>query len=203
MLTWIGNVITGRFRHWNNTNNAQFTKLWERCAHLSPAMQIVFEEFLLASLSLVDLLLGPDKGRARLLRIDSLNVAQEQFVRLHCVQIAFVAGQYAALNKSMRSYIEDALKAVTASDAASLEIFRSQAEMPINLNQSVPALWKYVVMITDSPVEQQDEVSLLTSYPYTVLFGEIVAIAYRKAQARLRLLDSTDSDDRHMESGAP
>ena len=67
VFTYIGNVVTGRFAHWNDANNQTIAEMWERSQEFPEHVRIPFQDFIVCCTSLMDVLLGPDKGRQRLI----------------------------------------------------------------------------------------------------------------------------------------
>lgn len=92
MITWLSNVVTGRFKHWNEANTSYVTELVERAKAFPPAIAPLFVQFTAASHAVIDSLLGPDKGRKRIIKIDPLRIKPEQFQALHHLNLwTFVA----------------------------------------------------------------------------------------------------------------
>jgi hypothetical protein len=87
MITWFSNVISGRFRHWNDTNNAYVSALVERAQQFPPAIEPLFIQLTAASYVVVDSLVGPDQGRKRIIKKDSKQITAEQFRSLHHLNI--------------------------------------------------------------------------------------------------------------------
>lgn len=92
MITWLSNVFTGRFRHWNEANNSYVSALVERAKQFPPAIEPLFTELTAASYVVVDSLVGPDKGSKRIIKKDPKDITAEQFRSLHNLNIwTFVA----------------------------------------------------------------------------------------------------------------
>ena len=98
MIRYISNVLSGRFRHWNDANNPHVSVLFERAKALPSSLQPLFAGFTVASHCLVIELLGPSKGNKRIIKIDPKDVTSEQFRSLHHLNIWTFAGMFVQQN---------------------------------------------------------------------------------------------------------
>lgn len=87
MITWLSNVITGRFQHWNEANNTYISVLYARTKQFPPAIEPLLFHFIVGSLVLVEWLVGPDKGRKRIIKKDANTISAQQFQSLHNLNI--------------------------------------------------------------------------------------------------------------------
>lgn len=102
MITWISNVVTGRYQHWNDTNNTYISFLLERSKEFPPAIEPLFTQFTLSSYTVVDFLVGPDKGSKRIIKIDPKTITSEQFRLLHNLNIWTFVALFGRQNPQLR-----------------------------------------------------------------------------------------------------
>ena len=105
MITWLSNVVTGRFRHWNDANNTHISALFERSKEFPPAIESLLTQFTIASYIVVDSLFGPDKGNKRIIKIDSKNITAEQFRSLHNLNIWTFVALFGLQNPQIRDSV--------------------------------------------------------------------------------------------------
>lgn len=92
MLTWPYCLITGRLQHWVKENNSYVAILEEFAKTYPPAIEKLFLNFTASSYIVVNLLVGPESGRKRIIKKDVLEITGEQFEAIHTLIIwAFVA----------------------------------------------------------------------------------------------------------------
>ena len=92
MINWISNVLSGRYRHWNDENNTYVNDLVERAKQFPPAIKPLFTNFTMASYGVVESLIGPDQGRHKIIKKDSKKINGQQFQSLHHLNIwAFIS----------------------------------------------------------------------------------------------------------------
>ena len=92
MITWLSNILSGRYRHWNKANNIYLNTLVARAKQFPPAIAPLFFQFTAASSIVVDLLVGPDQGSKKIIKKDPKEITAEQFWSLHHLNIwTFVA----------------------------------------------------------------------------------------------------------------
>lgn len=170
---WLKNVVSGRYRHWNEAQNRTFTGLWEAASALPPPASEMLQAFLVSSLSLCDRLLGPDSPDP-LLRVDVRDLAATEFRRLHAAQTGAMAGTYAAINPHLRSTLRDGLSAVFPADPTAGRLFEAAAgETPPNLASLGPVVWAECLSITSA-----SDRPLGGSYEYPMLFGTMAARSF-------------------------
>lgn len=184
MLRWLSNVVSGRIRHWNDTNNSVVTVLWQRCGGLSAEGQAVYKEIIASSASLADRLLGPDRGSNRLLSVDPKAVSKSEFARLHNIQVAAMAGMFAAINPFLRDSLQAALSTLTAHDPEATDIFREYASATPDLKSAGPALWSRLVALTHAPTHS----GAMFAYAYTMTLGAVATAAFEAARTALSTL---------------
>ncbi len=114
-LRWIRNVLSGRYRDWNDVHNQTFTEIWEQASALPPPGREILTDLLVSSLSICERLVGPDAPNP-LLKVDFRHLNIDQFRRLHAAQTAAMAGTYAAINPQFRRSIEQGLSALFPSE---------------------------------------------------------------------------------------
>jgi hypothetical protein len=182
MIRWLSNVLRGRYRHWNDANHRNFAVIWQRAELLSQQNRSVFQEFLVSSLTLVDLLLGPDKGHDRLLHRDPLSISPEQFVRLHYIHLAGMAGLFAAVNPNLQESLKAGVQLLANNDKGAVSLFEEFACGLADLITAGPNLWCHITTSVGGEVSAAPTVD---AYPYTVVFGAAAADAYRAARNKL------------------
>jgi len=110
IFTYFGNVVTGRIAHWNDTNKQIVTDLWERAEQFPEPAKLIFLKFIGSSMYLVEELLGPHKGRKRLIRKDLRRVSRRQFADLYAILLESHVGMYLHVNRPSLSDLSEYLK---------------------------------------------------------------------------------------------
>jgi hypothetical protein len=87
MITMLSNVLTGRFRYWNENCNKYFAILYGRADHFPPAISPLFKRCTAASYELIDVLVGPDHGKKRIFDIDPKDISMNQYKEMthYCI----------------------------------------------------------------------------------------------------------------------
>lgn len=151
LLSYIGNVVTGRIAHWNSANNQVTTRFWNRAEQFPKYLQIPVKAFVACSSSLVDVLLGPDQGSNRLLAKDPLEITASQFTEIHTVVIESLAGVFLQMNPSFAPSVAAALTEVTGRNPIDSRAFRliGQLSEP-DVWATGKAVWEELVSISGS-----------------------------------------------------
>ncbi len=113
ILAYIGNVVTGRFAHWNTANNQLIADLWERSNQFPEPIKAPFQDFIVSCSSLTSVLLGPDEGRQRMIEKDPLQVTRQQFARIHAILLESLVGMFLQLHPSLSEPFKGALTILT------------------------------------------------------------------------------------------
>ena len=170
VFTYVGNVITGRLAHWNDANNRSIADLWERCAEFPDGLRIPLQNFVVSSASLMDALLGPHKGRDRLIKKDPLRITQRQFTQMHELILESLAGMFAQINPSLSESFKRAIAVLTGRSPNDLRIFQHiQGMEQLNLYAVGSAVWKEIVSIAESP----QGTTISDTWQFAMLLGAI------------------------------
>jgi hypothetical protein len=182
ILTYIGNVVTGRFAHWNSANNDTIVDLWERCNEFPEAIKIAFQEFIASSSSLMDVLLGPDRGRKRLVNKDPLRITRKQFARMHAVILECLAGVFIKLNPYCSESFKGALAILTGRNPDRSRIIQliDGMDKP-DLMTIGCAAWEKIIAIAESP----QDTDALGAYPFAALLGSLGARSFKEINNKL------------------
>lgn len=186
MLKWIGNVVSGRYAHWNAANNDQFMVLMERAESLGQPCCTVIRKCLLTSYTLVDYLLGPDKGKDRFLDIDLLSVGSHQFLQLHQIQLAGMAGLFSGINPSHRLALLEGLGLVTGGDPVATAVFEELYREFSDLQSAGRKLWNLMSGVIGKNVSVLRLPAELGWYPYALFFGKVASLSFEEIRNKLR-----------------
>ena len=169
-FTYIGNVITGRFAHWNDANNQTIAEMWERSEQFPEHIKIPIQDFIVCCTSLMDVLLGPDKGRQRLIRKDPLRITRQQFARIHAIMLEAWSGIFLQANPSSSDSFKGALAILTGRNPDQSRIFQltEETDEP-DLMAIGCAVWEEVVAIAES----SQGTTAIDAYPFTALLGSL------------------------------
>lgn len=190
MFKWIGNVLSGRYAHWNATNNAVVKELWERSERFPDELrQLIFRDFVTSSLLVVEYLLSPDKATevlgidgGRLIRQDPLQMGREQFWQLHGLLLQCMAGLFIKLNPWLAEAIKDGLATLTRVSPEDSEIMRFIESLEqFDLAPVGPEVWRRIVEIVGS----DQGVTALEAYPFTMLLGGVLTDSFREIRRRI------------------
>ncbi len=182
ILTYVGNVVTGRVAHWNDANNQTIADLWERTNDFPDPLKISFRAFIVASSSLMDVLLSPDKGRKRLIKRDPLRIARQQFARMHAVILECLAGMFIQLNPSFSESCKGALAILTGRDPDRSRIIQLIEGMDqLDVMATGCAAWEEIIMIAESP----QGTTAVDAYPFATLLGALGVESVKEIKTKL------------------
>lgn len=83
MLRYLRNVATGRYRHWNTEHVPLVQMLRQRAGELPSYERAVLLSVMVASVLVVDQLLGPDAGRGKVMRADARRLTSREFFHIY------------------------------------------------------------------------------------------------------------------------
>jgi hypothetical protein len=193
MLQWLGNVVRGRYAHWNDANILQVNILLGKAAALPQIGRIVIRECLLTSNSLVNCLLGPDQGKNRFLDIDLLSVGSNQFLQLHRIQIAGMAGLFAGINPAYRLALLEGLGFVTGGDPVATAVFEELSLESPDLQSAGRKLWDLVSGVIGKNLSALHLPAQLGWFPYTSLFGKVASLSFEEITNELSMMSPPET----------
>lgn len=173
-FTFVGNVVRGRFAHWNDTNNRALTELWERSQRLPDETRIPFQTFLGWLASVMDYLLGPNKGADRFIKKDPLQVTREQFTRMHTLILEYLVGMFLQANPSFSNRMTEALAVLTGRNPAQSRLFQLIAGMKKpDMMAAGFVIWEELVSIAGAT----QETNPLHASVFAAFFGKVAVSA--------------------------
>lgn len=182
VFTYIGNVITGRFAHWNDANNNTIAEMWERSEQFPEHIKIPFQDFIVCCTSLMDVLLGPDKGRQRLIRTDLLKVTRQQFARIHAIMLEAFSGMFLQVNPSFSDSFKGTLAILTGRNPDQSRIIQLTEDTDEPDVMAIgSAVWEEVVAIAES----SQGTTALDAYPFATLLGSLAAQSFKDVRNKL------------------
>lgn len=182
IFTYIGNVVTRRFAHWKDANNQTIAELWERASRFPEPIKIPFQDFIVSCTSLMDALLGPHKGRQRLIKKDSLRITRQQFARMHAVMLESLAGMFLQLNPSFSESFKGALAILTGQNPDQSRIIQLTEAMDEPDVMAIGcAAWEEIIMIAESV----QGTTALDAYPFVKLLGTLGVESFKQIRAKL------------------
>ncbi len=182
IFTYIGNVVTRRFVHWNDANNQTIAELWERSNRFPEPIKILFQDFIVSCTSLMEVLLGPDKGRQRLIKKDPLRITRQQFARLHAIVLESLAGMFLQLNPSFSESFKRALAILTGGNPDQSRIIQLTEAMDEPDVMAIGcAAWEEIIMAAES----SQGTTALDAYPFATLLGSIGVQSFKEIKGKL------------------
>jgi hypothetical protein len=140
----------------------------------------MLREFLIASLSLCNQLLGPDTSDP-LLRVDIRHLNAGHFRSLHAVQTAAIAGVYAAINPRLRDSLAHGLREIFQADDSADRLFAEVAsQVPPDLVTVAPIVWARCVEITNAPHRPVEG-----PYSYAMFLGSVAGGSFADLKTKL------------------
>ena len=140
----------------------------------------MLREFLVSSLSLCDRLLSPDSSDP-LLKVEILSLDSDDFRALHALQVATLAGLFAAINPRFLEDLERGLLTVFPSEPAPGRVFRQVAsESPPDLASVAAVVWTELLTITEAPDRPVEG-----PYAYAMFLGAVAERAFAEIRAQL------------------
>lgn len=175
LFSYLYNVVTGQYAHWNDTNNQIVSSLWERVESLDPPQETIYRHFVIGAALCVDYLLNPDKGEDRVLNVNPREVDFDQFRELYTLLLSSMARTYEALNPSLSSIIRDGYKQVTGTqlEGGPMPLSRDEDGDP-DLSHVATEIWGSVVEVSGS--DQGD--TMLEAYPFITLYLTVLSDAF-------------------------
>ncbi len=175
MLNRVINILNGRILHWGNTNNVYIKLLIERAKHFPPKTEILLTQFSLASYLMSEELLGPDKGKNRIIKKDSKKVTAEQFKSLHNLHIWSFIALFCLQNSRYRKNILEVGKEFIDINKNEIEMIRlilSFKSMDnIDISQCTFTLFKKVCLILEYESKNSLQESLSFSPMLLILYS--------------------------------
>ena len=182
VFTYIGNIVTGRFAHWNDANNKTIAEMWQRSEQFPEQIKIPFQDFIVCCTSLMDVLLGPDKGRQRLIKKDPLQITQQQFARIHAIMLEVFSGMFLQVNPSLSKSFKGALAILTGRKPDQSRIIQLTEEMDQPDVMAIGcAAWEEIVAIAES----SQGTTALDAYPFATLLGSVAAQSFKDVKGKL------------------
>ncbi|HEX3131680.1 MAG TPA: hypothetical protein VH394_30365 [Thermoanaerobaculia bacterium] len=83
LLRYLRNVATGRYRHWNTEHVPLVQTLHQRVRELPSFERAVLLSVVVASVLVVDQLLGPDAGKGKIMRADARQLTRREFFHIY------------------------------------------------------------------------------------------------------------------------
>ncbi len=182
-LLWIYNIFTGGFYHWNTANTDYVVELVNRAKTLSTTHRTLLIQFAYGSNLLADSLLGPTKGRSRIIKISHRRVSHEQFRALHRLNIWTFAALFGYQNSMLREqvyYACEDLVGITDCEKGIVEQIQRMEKLDVTVIS--PLLFSEVSRILNYSNDGVAPWIAITA-PFTVAYTGAVK-SYREAMSR-------------------
>ncbi len=89
---YLRDIISGRVKHWNETNNAVVSDLWNKLENLDSPNALILKHFLVAANLVVESLMGFHKTKIReIIDVDPKKINIQQFRQLYCILLSYFA----------------------------------------------------------------------------------------------------------------
>jgi hypothetical protein len=185
VLNYIGNVISGRLVHWNDENKRLIAELWERSNEFPEPIKSAFQDFIVTCSSLMDILLGPNRGHQRLIKKDPLQITRPQYARIQAITLECLVGMFLQLNPSVADSFKEALQILTGRDLDQSSTFQlTQSMKEPDVMDIGCAAWKEIVAVA----EASQGTTPLDAYPFATVLGSFAAQSFKGINCRLRAL---------------
>jgi hypothetical protein len=184
IFTYIGNVVTGRFAHWNDANNQRINEMWERSQHFPEDIKIPFQDFISSCSLLMNYLLGPDQGCKRLIKKDPLRITRQQFRSIHAIILEAFVGMFLKLNPSFSDSFKPSLAILTGKNPDESRILRFTEQMGNpDISEIGCAAWEEIIAAAESPQGS----GALDAYPFSMLFGAVALESFKDVRGKLKV----------------
>lgn len=111
MFKYLKDVISGRIKHWNETNNVVVTELWNRLEAMRNPSTMTLKHFLVAAGIVVDRLMGFERQMKvkAVIDIPCRKVSIEQFRQLYCILLSYFTFLFCTSNPHLKEEKKEAL----------------------------------------------------------------------------------------------
>lgn len=175
-LRFIGNLLRGRYRHWNNHNNRYIAELWRRTEQMPSPISKVMQRFVVCSVTVVEQLIGPDTDR--LLDIDPLHLQSAQFAKLYGVVLEYLVGTFVKINPTLKDDLLGALVILTGLNPTRSRMLNfAMSENGIDAGALGREAWQCVLEVTGCS-EHEPTKPMFNGYSFTVFIGSMAVSAF-------------------------
>lgn len=130
MIKHIINILNGANRHWNETNNAVINHFWQDSEKLNEMYKLVAQEFIVASHTISNCLLGPDRNKLTSEKIKQNNINKLTINDFYNFYIRLLAIFYSLLIENNTYNSGNIFK--------SLSVLIDHKIEPITVDESIP-----------------------------------------------------------------
>jgi hypothetical protein len=106
-------AISGKIKHWNETNNVIVSELLNKSENLGSPHDLIFKQFNIAALLVVEKLIGFPDESVKIIDIDVKKISIHQFRQLYCVLLSYFAFIFYTSNPFLKEELKKALFTVT------------------------------------------------------------------------------------------
>ena len=179
IFSYLADVVSGRIRHWNETNNVIIKELWGKVENLPKPFDLVLRHFLVSAGIVVESLVGPNRRSKQILDIELKKISIQQFRHLYSVLLAYFCFMFYVVNPFLKEQLQRTLLEIVAEPQSVLKLLRSLERIgKLDMARLSGEVWDKVVDVTGFGTK--DHAGQL------VYFGMVAGHAYVEAAKRIK-----------------
>lgn len=110
VFKYLRDVVSGRIKHWNETNNVVVSELWNKLENLESPNSLILKHFLVAAKLVVESLMGLQQLKIKeIIDIDPKKVNIQQFRQLYCILLSYFTFLFYTSNPYLKEQQKEAL----------------------------------------------------------------------------------------------
>ena len=126
VFEYLKGVISGRIKHWNETNVVVINELWNKLENLESPNGLILKHFLVGAGSVVKSLTGFQQPKIReLIDIDVRKLDVQQFRQLYCILLSYFTFLFYTSNPYLKKEQKQALFQVVGEVELAKELLQS------------------------------------------------------------------------------
>ena len=138
-FTYVSNVITGRFGHFNTAREQFYEIIMKSIKDFPKSPKLFYAQMFPYANHIVEHLIGPSKGNKRILKIDPLKISQQNIVNLYLHTYYLLTCIYTKINSSDKeSVIQSYNKLFNADIGNAKLLLKLHSKSDFDLTQIVP-----------------------------------------------------------------
>jgi hypothetical protein len=146
IFNYLVNAVTGRIKHWNETNNVVVKEIWTRIEELPKPFTTVYKHFLISAGIVVESLVGPNRQSEGIIDIDLKELRVPQLRKFYALLLCYFVFLFYRTNPFLKKELQKHLLQVTREPDLARVLFSSLEKVgTLDMTQLSVEVWKKVV----------------------------------------------------------
>lgn len=126
VFKYLRDVVSGRIKHWNKTNNVVISELWNKLENLESLNGLILKHFLVAANLVIESLMRLQQPKIKeIIDINPKKVNIQQFRQLYCILLSYFTFLFYTSNPYLRKEQKQVLFQVVEEVELAKELFQS------------------------------------------------------------------------------